>query len=124
MNVSNLEQSVAFYDKILKKLDWSKKIVEDHIVGYTYQGTWLFLEQIKEDFKKNGFHRKHVGLNHLAFSVDSKKEVDNFYEFLKENEIKVLYTGPKEYPQYCEDYYAVYFEDPDRIKLEIVHIPQ
>ncbi|TMI54977.1 bleomycin resistance protein, partial [Candidatus Bathyarchaeota archaeon] len=29
--------------------------------------------------------------------------------------------GPKEYPEYRKGYYAVYFEDPDRIKLEFVH---
>jgi hypothetical protein len=33
----------------------------------------------------------------------------------------VLYGGPKEYPEYRKGYYAVYFEDPDRIKLEFVH---
>jgi len=37
---------------------------------------------------------------------------------------RVLYGGPKEYPEYSEGYYALYFEDPDRIKLDAVHIPQ
>jgi hypothetical protein len=36
------------------------------------------------------------------------------------NKIKVLYDGPKEYPDYSNGYYAVYFEDPDRIKLELL----
>ena len=28
-----------------------------------------------------------------------------------------------EFPEYRPGYYAVFFEDPDRLKLEIVHIP-
>jgi len=33
----------------------------------------------------------------------------------------VLYGGPKEWQNYDPGYYAVYFEDPDRIKLELVY---
>jgi hypothetical protein len=35
----------------------------------------------------------------------------------------VLYEGPGEYPEYHRGYYAVYFEDPDRIKLEVAYVP-
>ncbi len=31
--------------------------------------------------------------------------------------------GPKKYPGYSKGYYSVYFEDTDRIKLELVHVP-
>jgi hypothetical protein len=68
-------------------------------------------------------------LNHIAFQAKSKADVDRLHsEFLVPRSIKVLYGGPKEYPEYSkhlehpeEGYYAVYFEDPDRIKLEFVH---
>ena len=30
---------------------------------------------------------------------------------------------PREYPHYVPGYYAVFFADPDGIKLELVHIP-
>jgi hypothetical protein len=36
----------------------------------------------------------------------------------------VLYGGPREYPEYAAAYYAVFFEDPDRIKLEVAHVPE
>ena len=34
-----------------------------------------------------------------------------------------LYGTPREFPEYAPGYYAVFFEDPDRIKLEVVHVP-
>jgi len=71
--------------------------------------------------KANGYHRKNIGVNHLAFGVSKKEDVDKFYQnFLIPNGIKPLYNSPKQFPEYTEKYYAVFFEDPDRIKLEIV----
>ena len=69
-----------------------------------------------------GFHRRRVGLNHLAFWAESNEDVDRFHrQFLLPRKIQVLYGGPKKYPDYSPSYYAVYFEDPDRIKLEYLH---
>ena len=31
--------------------------------------------------------------------------------------------APAEYPQYGAGYYAVFFSDPDGLKLEFVHAP-
>jgi catechol 2,3-dioxygenase-like lactoylglutathione lyase family enzyme len=31
---------------------------------------------------------------------------------------------PKHYPHYCKGYYAVFFADPDGLKLEFVHTPE
>ena len=48
--------------------------------------------------------------------------VDSFVEgFLSPRRIETLYGGAKAYPDYGQSYYAVYFEDPDRIKIEVVY---
>ena len=44
-----------------------------------------------------------------------------FYEFLLENGIEIL-DSPAEY-DYTPNYYAVFFADPDGLKLEVVHEP-
>ncbi len=63
-------------------------------------------------------------MNHIAFQVGSKEAVDVFYkDYLVANNIPVLYGGPAHHPEYIPGYYAVYFEDPDRIKLEVAFIP-
>ena len=34
-----------------------------------------------------------------------------------------ILDAPAEYPQYGPNYYAVFFADPDGMKLELVHFP-
>lgn len=64
-----------------------------------------------------------MGINHIAFWAPSKSVVERFYkEYLVPKKIPTLYGGPKEY-EYRKGYYAVYFEDPDRLKLELVAAP-
>src|SRR5258707_582510 len=63
-----------------------------------------------------------VGLHHLAFRARSRTDVDQFHRFLAREEITILDT-PSEYPQYGREYYAVFFADPDGMKLELVHFP-
>ncbi|MBI1961204.1 MAG: VOC family protein, partial [Parcubacteria group bacterium] len=43
---------------------------------------------------------------------------DRLYnEFIVKNNIQV-FDAPAAYPQYTADYYAVFFADPDGVKLE------
>ncbi len=123
INVKDLQESVIFYEEILKRLDWNKTIKEEDMVGFTKDNFILFLHDAEKRFKQNSFHRKRVGINHIAFPVESREKVNKFYKFLKEEGVNILYGGPKEYPEYQKGYYALYFEDPDRIKLEIVYCP-
>jgi catechol 2,3-dioxygenase-like lactoylglutathione lyase family enzyme len=123
VNVSNLEKSKEFYCRILSVLKWEVNLDDNIIVGFKGPDqTHLFLVQTEPQFS-SAFHRKNIGLNHVAFRTHSKDEVDSFSIFLKENNLTILYgDGPKDYSsEYkMEEYYAVFFEDPDRIKLEVV----
>ena len=63
-------------------------------------------------------------MNHLAFRVSARGDVNTIHaQFLLGRNVPVLSGGPREYPEYAPGYYAVFFEDPDRIKLEVVHVP-
>jgi catechol 2,3-dioxygenase-like lactoylglutathione lyase family enzyme len=119
INVSD----TTFYKDLLTCLGFRLQELE---YGFgAFQGEcslWVF--QVQPRFKDRGFHRKAIGLNHLAFRVSRKEAVDVFYnDYLKPNRLTVLYGGPKAYPEYAPGYYAVFFEDPDRIKLEVVYNP-
>ncbi len=124
VNVSNLEVSKEFYSRLLFPLKWELSLDDKTIVGFKGPDqTHLFLVQTESLFSSVVFHRKNTGLNHLAFRVGSKDQLDSFSTFLKESGIPTLYAdGPKDYSsQYnMEEYYAVFFEDPDRVKLEVV----
>ncbi len=121
INVSNFETSKAFYQGFLEWLGYKQIVAGKDYAGWGNGETEIFLTYL-ERYKESGFHRQRVGLNHIAFQAISKDDVDRLHsEFLVPRSIKVLYGGPKEYPEYRKGYYAVYFEDPDRIKLEFVH---
>ncbi|KAF9206394.1 hypothetical protein BGZ49_002540 [Haplosporangium sp. Z 27] len=58
-------------------------------------------------------HKHNPGLNHLAFNVETKELIDEFYEkivqFQEANKSltgSVILDKPAEYPQYSPGYYA------------------
>ena len=50
------------------------------------------------------------------------EDVDLLHELLLKIGATVL-DPPADYPAYGEGYYAVFFSDPDGIKLEFVYVP-
>ena len=57
----------------------------------------------------------------IAFRAESRSEVDALARDLAARGARIL-DPPREY-DYTPGYYAVFFTDPDGIKLELVHIP-
>jgi catechol 2,3-dioxygenase-like lactoylglutathione lyase family enzyme len=60
------------------------------------------------------------GLHHVAWIAASRDDVDAMYAHLLSIGATIL-DAPAEYPQYGPTYYAVFFADPDGLKLEYVH---
>ncbi|MFD2830774.1 VOC family protein [Corticicoccus populi] len=114
----NLNQSREFYSNILGKLGYT--LYQEWEEGFSLKlgSTYIVFVQAEEKYLINGYHRKNIGLNHLAFSVSDTESVDELRQYLIDSDIPLLYDG--EYPYAGGgSHYAVYFEDPDRIKLEI-----
>jgi len=119
--VSNYAKSIRFYDTVLIPLGWKRLVCQKSHTTFTDGGTKIVLCPTEEKHLEHGYHRKRTGLNHLAFYAASKESVDQIYEnVLKKNDIPCLYEGK---PSGEDDYYVIFFEDPDRIKLEIVYSP-
>jgi len=56
--------------------------------------------------------------------VRARGDVERFVaEFMRPRRITALYESPRDYPEYRPGYYAVFFEDPDRLKIEVAHVP-
>ena len=62
------------------------------------------------------------GLHHIAWTAASRADVDALYALLQEIGATIL-DPPADYPKYGDGYYAVFFADPDGLKLEYVHKP-
>lgn len=116
--ISNLEKTREFYSWLLSLLGFT--LFQNWSQGFSYRkdGFYLVFVQVQEKYLPNGYNRCHIGLNHLAFSCEDKDKIDRIREQLILKGIPLLYD--EQYPYAGGvNHYAVYFEDPDRIKLEI-----
>ena len=66
---------------------------------------------------KAGKHKHrigNIGLHHYAFELRSRRDVDALQDFLQKLGARIVDPAG----EYYEDYYAVFFLDPDGLKLE------
>ncbi|WP_047984669.1 VOC family protein [Ornithinibacillus californiensis] len=117
--VSDLEKSTEFWGWLLEELGYNLFQTWNQGRSYKLKDSYLVFVQAEERFLDVPYHRKRVGLNHLAFYAESREHVDEVTNQLKEKGVTILYEDKHPYAG-GEGYYAVFFEDPDRIKVEIV----
>jgi catechol 2,3-dioxygenase-like lactoylglutathione lyase family enzyme len=77
---------------------------------------------LKAKGRKCAHDRYTPGLHHLALRAKSRKDVDALHAKLKKFGAKIL-DAPAQYDDYGKGYYAVFFVDPDGIKLEYAYTP-
>jgi len=122
--VSAIGRSLPFYTELLGPLGYTRVGEVEGERGETIwylsgPGTAIGLREAQSE--SAGYDRYAVGLHHLAFEADSRAEVDERAEWLRSQGV-TLESEPQEYT-YMPGYYAVFFFDPDGMKLEIVHVP-
>jgi catechol 2,3-dioxygenase-like lactoylglutathione lyase family enzyme len=124
INVSSAESARSFYRDLFRYLEWRVIHDEGGVTAFSDGAVNIWLIPTEGRFDGRGFHRKATGLNHLAFRVERREDVDRFRdEFMAPRGMAALYGTPREFPEYAPGYYAVFFEDADRLKLEVVHVP-
>ncbi len=117
--VSDLKRSTKFWGWLLGELGYKTFQKWDGGQSWKLGDSYLVFVQAEERFLDIRYHRCRVGLNHLAFFASSREHVDIMTEQLKVKGVKLLYQEKHPFAGGPE-YYAVYFEDPDRIKVELV----
>jgi len=122
--VSSIERSLPFYRDLLGPLGYHRisEVEGERGESIWYlggPGTGIGLRQAQSE--SPAYDRYAVGLHHLALEAYSRAVVDERAEWLREQGAEIE-SGPEEY-HYSPGYYAVFFYDPDGIKLEIVHVP-
>jgi len=118
--VSDLKRTILFWDWLLtKKFTYEIYQQWDSGISFKLGETYIVFVQTEKKYLSNPYNRRNTGLNHLAFHCSSKEFVNTLTKELKEKNINILYTDKHPYAG-GENYYAVFFEDPDRIKVEVV----
>jgi catechol 2,3-dioxygenase-like lactoylglutathione lyase family enzyme len=117
--VADLDRSVAFWTPFLAQLGYEP---DRWSGGMTYRldgQAYLSFLPTPAAHLSAGYHRQRIGLNHLAFQGRSRAQVDEMAAWVQAQGHTTLYAS--QYPFASgPDYYALYCEDPDRIKVEVV----
>ena len=123
LNVSDIEKSKLFYDKILPPL--GMKLFNSSKKSFYYIGgrTGLLIQQVtKENLVSNRkFSQKNLGLHHLCFRMKSKLAIDLYHKIILNIKCKII-RGPLQ-GEWVPGYYYLLFEDPDSIRLEVNYVP-
>lgn len=129
ITVKDFNQAEEFYDKLMPLLGFdinkkSKGRVGAHdfdVIEYIHENITIGINSPRELFASGDVHRRKPGsLHHLAFRATSIDEINALYPKLEAIGANVI-ESPKYYPQHGEKYYALYFKDPDGIKLELCY---
>ncbi len=115
--VSDLERSREFWEWFLGLLGYTESQRWEQGSSWKLGDTYIVFVQTEERFQDIPYHRCRTGLNHLAFHAASQEQVDEVTDLLKARGIEILYED--QHP-YAGGNYGVFFEDPDRIKVELV----
>lgn len=128
LTVRDPAASRAFYDAVLgflgyrvsdesaRGVDWDLRDGEDRFVAS------IGIVRASEEGAGRRHDRFSPGLHHVAWHATSRSEVDAMHDLLVGIGATVL-DSPTAYPEYGDGYYAVFFADPDGLKLELVHVP-
>lgn len=126
LSVKDPDASRAFYDAVLGFMGYVLK--DDHARGFdmdlnTADGFCsVGVMRAMGPNAGRAHDRYSPGLHHIAWMAESRADVDAMYALLQRIGATIL-DAPADYPKYGDGYYAVFFADPDGLKLEYVFKP-
>ena len=126
LNVTDLDCSVRFYGHILTCIGYRRANLSapGEEEGFDWmapdeRGCPRFSIGLYPARRTRPHDRYAPGIHHLALRAKSREDVDELYHVLLKINAEIL-AAPREYPEYEPGYYALFFLDPDGIKLEFV----
>ncbi len=114
IRVSNYQKSKDFYGRLFGFLGFEVSDEYDDAIGWTNGKTRFWIGPADELGCKRKYRIGDVGFHHYAFELRSRGDVDALEAFL--HELGATIVDPA--AEYYDDYYAVFFLDPDGLKLE------
>ncbi len=114
IRVSDYEKSKAFYGRLFDFLGFEVSDEYGDAIGWTNGKTRFWIGPADEEGRKRKHRIGDVGFHHYAFQLRSRKDVDALEAFLEKEGSDIVDPAG----EYYDDYYAVFFLDPDGLKLE------
>ena len=125
ITVNDLARARPFYTALMPRLGYPGTwdfAADGNGIGFLGTGGSFWVKQADPRYRGDIFSKDRVGLCEIAFRAENRAQIDALARDLPAMGGHVT-EGPQEYPHYVPGYYAVFFTDPDGIKLEFVHIP-
>lgn len=135
LSVGHPSRAIPFYEALLTTLGfqrwradeaaWQEPNPTRAAWGLRYPDGTSFgidLRPARAESRERRYDRFEPGPHHTAFLADDPATVDRVHRVMRDSGAEIL-DPPKQYggtPGYGDDYYAVFFADPDGYKLEVV----
>ncbi len=119
LSVGDLARSREFYDKVLGFLGFKLKHDGSDFVGWSNRKTLFWIAQADAQGRKRRHRKGDIGFHHYAFELTSRKAVDDLGACLEAHGFEV--ADPPDRYNGDDKYYAVFFSDPDGMRLEAMH---
>jgi predicted lactoylglutathione lyase/heme-degrading monooxygenase HmoA len=115
VHVRDLAAAKELFDALADSIGYRRRSADDEFIGY---------EPVDGGRPRFGLLRDENagGSMRLAFAVGRRAQVDAAAGFAREHGATAI-EGPGLHPEYGDDYYAVFFEDADGNKYEIIADP-
>jgi glyoxylase I family protein len=133
------EKSIPFYASFFEALGYRRRNLElpEWQGPSPSRATWglrypngarfdVEVRPARPESRDRRYDRYEPGPHHLAFHAESRELVENVHRAMLRVGAEVL-DPPADYsgePGYDQGYYAVFFADPDGLKLEVAHVPR
>jgi catechol 2,3-dioxygenase-like lactoylglutathione lyase family enzyme len=115
LSVGDFDRSKEFYKKLLGFLGFKLKYEYGDMAGWSNGKTLFWIAAADSQGKAHKYRKGDIGFHHYAFELASRKDVDALGAFLEKNGMTIVDPAGEYYDR---NYYAVYFTDPDGMKLE------
>jgi catechol 2,3-dioxygenase-like lactoylglutathione lyase family enzyme len=115
IRVSDYEKSKQFYSRLFEFLGFELSDEYEDAIGWTNGRTRFWISPADAEGHKHKYRIGDVGFHHYAFQLRGRRDVDALQTFLRDDLGAVIVDPAAEY---YDDYYAVFFLDPDGMKLE------
>jgi catechol 2,3-dioxygenase-like lactoylglutathione lyase family enzyme len=119
LSVGDFARSRDFYKKVLGFLGFKFKYDYAGYAGWSNGRTLFWIAEADAQGRKRKHRKGDIGFHHYAFELASRRDVDALGAFLEKSGMPV--ADPPDSYNGDENYYAVFFTDPDGMRLEAMH---
>ena len=121
LTVSDMARSRAFWAPLFELFEMKILIDSESYFYGIGSRTGLAISPVDAEHAGDAFDQRRVGLHHLCLRARERAQIDEIHAFAEQLGATIV-RAPRE-DAFAPGYYSTLFEDPDGIRIEVVHVP-